>query len=122
MERGKKNWVFCDGYLPPHGDNPEFEGHEALMLTNLNDEKANIELVFVFEDRDPVGDVTVQLDGMRTTCIRLDKPLGKQGLMLGEAVQYTVWVKSDIPICACFGRLDVRQTNMAYYSVEGYSF
>ena len=40
MERGKKNWVFCDGYLPPKGDNPEFEGHEALMLTNLNDEKA----------------------------------------------------------------------------------
>ena len=122
MERGKKNWVFCDGYLPPHGDNPEFEGHEALMLTNLNDEKANIELVFVFEDKDPIGDITVQLDGMRTTCIRLDKPLGKQGLMLGEAVQYTVWVKSDQPICACFGRLDVRQTNMAYYSVEGYSF
>ena len=122
MEMGKKNWVFCDGYLPPHGDNPEFEGHEALMLTNLNDEKANIELVFVFEDKDPVGDITVQLDGMRTTCIRLDKPLGKQGLMLGEAVQYTVWVKSDLPICACFGRLDVRQTNMAYYSVEGYSF
>ena len=122
MERGKKNWVFCDGYLPPHGNNPEFEGHEALMLTNLNDEKANIELVFVFEDKDPVGDITVQLDGMRTTCIRLDKPLGKQGLMLGEAVQYTVWVKSDQPICACFGRLDVRQTNMAYYSVEGYSF
>ena len=53
MEKGKKNWVFCDGYLPPHGDNPEFEGHEALMLTNLNNEKANIELVFLFEDRDP---------------------------------------------------------------------
>ena len=35
---------------------------------------------------------------------------------------YTVWVKSDVPICARFGRLDVRQTNMAYYSVEGYSF
>ena len=122
MERGKKNWVFCDGYLPPHGDNPEFEGHEALMLTNLNDEQAHRELVFVFEDKDPIGDITVELDGMRTTCIRLDKPLGKNALMLGEAVQYTVWVKSDIPICACFGRLDVRQTNMAYYSVEGYSF
>ena len=119
---GKKNWVFCDGYLPPKGDNPEFEGHEALMLTNLNGEKANIELVFVFEDKDPVGGVTVKLDGMRTTCVRLDKPLGAQKLMLGESVQYTLWVKSDVPICACFGRLDVRQTNMAYYSVEGYSF
>lgn len=122
MEKGKKNWVFCDGYLPPHGDNPEFEGHEALMLTNLNDEKANIDLTFIFEDKEPVSGIEVSLDGMRTTCIRLDKPLGKDEVMLGESVQYTVWVKSDIPICACFGRLDVRQTNMAYYSVEGYAF
>lgn len=119
---GKKNWVFCDGYLPPHGDNPDFEGHEALMITNLNAQKANIELVFVFEDKEPLTDVTLSLDGMRTMCVRLDKPLGKQGVMLGESVQYTVWVKSDVPVCACFGRLDVRQTNMAYYSVEGYAF
>ena len=122
MKIGKNNWVFCDGYLPPHGDNPEFEGHEALMLTNLNEEKANIELTFVFEDKDPVSGIKVTLDGMRTTCIRLDHPLGENKLMLGESVQYTVWVKSDTPICACFGRLDVRQSNMAYYSVEGYSF
>ena len=122
MANGKKNWVFCDGYLPPHGDNPEFEGHEALMLTNLNNKKANIELVFLFEDRDPETGIFVTLDGMRTTCIRLDHPLGDKGFQLGESVQYTVWVKSDTPVCACFGRLDVRQTNMAYYSVEGYSF
>lgn len=122
MEFGKKNWVFCDGYLPPKGDNPEFEGHEALMLTNLNNKKAKIELVFVFEDKDPVDGIFVSLDAMRTTCIRLDKPLGDKGMLLGESVQYTVWVKSDVPVCACFGRLDVRQTNMAYYSVEGYSF
>lgn len=119
---GKNNWVFCDGYLPPHGDNPEFEGHEALMITNLNGETADIELVFVFEDKDPIGGITYKLDGMRTMCVRLDKPLGEQGLLLGESVQYTVWVKSSVPVVACFGRLDVRQTNMAYYSVEGYSF
>ena len=122
MEKGKLNWVFCDGYLPPKGDNPEFEGHEALMMTNLNDEKANIELVLVFEDKDPVGGIFVELGGMRTTCIRMDKPLGEQKYQLGEAEQYTVWVKSDLPICACFGRLDVRQVNMAYYSVEGCAF
>ena len=122
MERGKKNWVFCDGYLPPKGDNAEFEGHEALMMTNLNDEKAEIELTFVFEDKEPVTGIRYELDGMRTMCIRLDKPIGEEGLMLGESVQYTVWVKSTVAICACFGRLDVRQTNMSYYSVEGYAF
>ncbi len=122
MEKGKKNWVFCDGYLPPHGDNPDFEGHEALMITNLNEEPTKIELTFVFEDKDPVSGIFLELGGMRTTCVRLDKPLGDKGIMLGESVQYTVWVKSELPVCACFGRLDVRQTNMAYYSVEGYSF
>ena len=122
MNKGKKNWVFCDGYLPPKGDNPEFEGHEALMLTNLGNKKATIELSFIFEDKEPKTGIKYELDSMRTTCVRLDKPLGDDGFMLGESVQYTVWVKSNVPICACFGRLDVRQTNMAYYSVEGYAF
>ena len=122
MKKGKKNWIFCDGYLPPHGDNPEFEGHEALMITNLNEKDAVVELKFIFEDKEPEGNITYKINGMRTICIRLDKPLGEQKFMLGESVQYTVWVKSDLPICACFGRLDVRQINMAYYSVEGYSF
>ncbi len=122
MAKGKKNWVFCDGYLPPKGDNPDFEGHEALMITNLNDKATDIELTFVFEDRDPVKGIRLTLDGMRTTCIRLDKPMGDNNFTLDESVQYTVWVNSKLPVCACFGRLDVRQTNMAYYSVEGYSF
>lgn len=122
MEIGKRNWVFCDGYLPPHGNDPAFEGHEALMMTNLNEEKAEIELTFIFEDREPESGIKLTLEGMRTTSLRLDKPLGERGLMLGESVQYTVWVKSSVPICACFGRLDVRQANMAYYSVEGYAF
>lgn len=122
MAKGKKNWVFCDGYLPPRGDNPDFEGHEALMITNLGEKTAKIELSFIFEDKEPVDSIFLTLDGKRMTCVRLDKPLGEKGIMLGEAVQYTLWVKSDRPVCACFGRLDVRQSNMAYYSVEGYSF
>ena len=100
----------------------EKPGDLVAMLTNLNDSPAHIELVFVFEDREPETGIFVDLAGMRTTCVRLDKPLGPKSFKLGESVQYTVWVKSDVPICACFGRLDVRQSNMAYYSVEGYSF
>ena len=122
MEKGKNNWVFCDGYLPPRGDDPNFDGHEALMLTNLNEQSAQIELCLIFEDREPETGICYTLDGMRTMCIRMDKPLGAKQIRLGEAVQYTVWVKSDVPICACFGRLDVRQSNMSYYSVAGYTF
>lgn len=122
MKKGRKNWVFCDGYLPPHGDNKEFEGHEALMITNLTDKRAKYSLTFIFEDKEPIVVDGYVLESMRTTCIRLDKPLGKNNVMLGESVQYTLWVKSNVNVCACFGRLDVRQTNMSYYSVESYSF
>lgn len=122
MKIGRKNWIFCDGYLPPHGDNPEFQGHEALMITNLGNKDANIELTLIFENKEPKKVMNLKLDSMRTISIRMDAPLGEDKFLIGESVQYTVWVKSSVPICACFGRLDVRQTNMAYYSVEGYSF
>ena len=41
---GKKNWVFCDGDLPPHGYNPDFLGHEALMITNVGKKDAKIRI------------------------------------------------------------------------------
>ena len=119
MKAGKKNWIFCDGYLPPQGDNPEFQGHEALMITNFGKKTAEFELRLIFEDKEPIVISGYSLASMRTMCIRLDKPLGKDKVLIGESVQYTLWLKSNAKICACFGRLDVRQTNMAYYSVEG---
>lgn len=122
MRKGRKNWIFCDGYLPPHGDNPEFQGHEALMLTNLTNKTAKISLTLVFEDKDPVQVMDLNLSPMRTTCIRMDKPLGQDEFLIGESIQYTACVKSNVDIICCFGRLDVRQANMAYYSVEGYKF
>ena len=112
---GKKNWVFCDGDLPPHGDNPNFLGHEALMITNVGKEDAHIRIKVLFEDKPPYDQITLDLPAERTTCLRLEQyqiPFG----------QYALHVMSDVPVCACFGRLDVRQDNMAYYSLSGYSF
>ena len=112
---GKKNWVFCDGDLPPKGDNPDFPGHEALMITNISPDDAKIRIKILFEDQPPY------LKGERTTCLRLDKPIGKEGYQIPYG-QYAIHVISDVPVVACFGRLDVRQTNMAYYSPAGYGF
>ena len=51
---GKKNWVFCDGDLPTKGDNPDFPGHEALMITNVSKKDAKIRIKILFEDKDIV--------------------------------------------------------------------
>jgi hypothetical protein len=121
MEYGKKNWVFCDGDLPPAGNNADFAGHEALMITNITDEDAVIKITVLFEDKEPVKGIKVELKAERTMCIRLDKPFGEQRYKIPFG-QYALHLKSSVPVCACFGRLDVRQANMAYYSLGGYAF
>ena len=121
MKEGMKNWVFCDGDLPPAGANPEFAGHEALMITNVTKSEAHIRIKVIFEDKDPYDSVTLTLGGERVTCLRLDKPIGDQQYQIPFG-QYSLHVMSDVPVCACFGRLDVRQNNMAYYSQSGFGF
>jgi len=117
---GQKTWVFADGDLPPAGDREPF-GHEALMVTNLNKKPANLQLELLFEDKEPVRDIKLTVGAERVRCIRLDKPLGDRNLKIPFG-QYALVVRSDLPVVAVFGRLDVRQANLAYYSVAGYSF
>ena len=121
MKNGKKNWVFCDGDLPPKGDNPQFEGHEALMITNVGKKDAKIRIKILFEDKEPYDKITLSLNACRTVCLRLDRPIGLEKYQIPYG-QYAIHLISDVPVCACFGRLDVRQNNMAYYSLTGYSF
>jgi hypothetical protein len=118
-DQGRKNWVFADGDLPPAGDREPY-GHEALMVVNLNRKRANLGLDILFEDKEPVRDIRVSVDAERVRCFRLDKPLGEQGYQIPHG-QYALVVRSDLPVVAVFGRLDVRQDNLAYYSVAGFS-
>ena len=75
---GKKNWIFCDGDLPPHGNNPDFLGHEALMITNVGKKDAHIRIKVLFEDKEPYDKITLELKAERTTCLRLDYPIGNE--------------------------------------------
>jgi len=118
--KGKLNWLFCDGDLPPK-DGSEFEAHEALMVVNLQDTEAKIELQILFEDRDPIEEIIVTVPSKRVKCFRLDKPLGDKQFTIPQG-QYALLLTSSIPVFAVFGRLDTRQTNLAYYSVQGHSF
>ena len=116
---GKKHWVFADGDLPPAGDKEPL-GHEALMIANLNRKPAEIRLEVLFEEREPVRDIVLKVEAERVKCFRLDKPLGSNGYRIPFG-QYALVVHSDLPVVAVFGRLDVRQANMAYYSVAGFA-
>ena len=91
------------------------------MITNVSNKDAKIRIKILFEDKEPYDKITLELKGERTTCLRLDGPIGKEGYQIPFG-QYAIHVISDVPVVACFDRLDVRQTNMAYYSPAGYGF
>ncbi len=117
---GARVWYFPDGYLPEKvGDGP-LEGHEALMLLNTGEKPAEISLDFYFEDRDPVKNVPVTVQAERIMGLRLDNPRDIGGLDIPPMTQYSIRVRSDVPIVAQFGRLDTTQVNMAYYSPPGF--
>jgi hypothetical protein len=117
--KGKKTWIFADGDLPPAGGAEPF-GHESLMIVNTGDGEAVCELTFYFEQEEPKRGITVNVGARRVRCVRLDEPLNGEGYKLPFG-QYALEVSADRPVVAVFGRLDVRQNNMAYYSVQGYS-
>jgi hypothetical protein len=116
---GKKCWVFGDGDLPPSGDREPL-GHEALMITNTGSSDAEVEIEILFEEREPMTGIRLVVGGRRVRCLRLDKPIGDQQYSIPRG-QYALVLRSSVPIVAVFGRLDVRQDNLAYYSVQGFS-
>ncbi|MDF2686606.1 MAG: hypothetical protein K0S55_1788, partial [Clostridia bacterium] len=106
--------------LPPAG-NAEPYGHEALMITNVNSEQTEIVIDILFEEKEPVKGIKIYLKGERVICIRLDKPFGEPKYKIPFG-QYSLVLHSTVPVVASFGRLDVRQANLSYYSVQGYSY
>ena len=120
-EIGYKHYMFVDGDLPGNGDDPTLPGHEALMVTNRNEVDAHITVNLYFEDKAPVKGLHLTIPAERVICTRMDLPICEEQYQIPFG-QYALHIKSNVPVCACFGRLDVRQTNMAYYALAGYSF
>ena len=116
---GRTRWVFPDGDLPPTGEREPF-GHESLVLLNANDRPARVTLTVYFTDRDPVKDLAVTVDARRVRCVRLDEPVGDSQRFRIPPGQYALLVESTLPIVAQIGRMDVRQPNLAYYTVMGF--
>lgn len=116
---GAKVWYFPDGYLPEKKGKGSMEAHEALMLLNVSAAKADVLLDIYFEDKKPAKGIKVSVPAERVICLRLDKPEQIGGVNIPPVTQYSIRVRSKIPIVAQFGRLDTTQTNMAYYCAPG---
>ena len=119
---GKKSWYIPDGWIPRQkaGEESGYEGHEALIVLNCNEEEAKIRIDFYFEDKAPIENVTFTVGGKRVKCFRMDKPEEIGGVTVGRLQQYALRVRSDVEIVVQFGRMDVTQPNCSYIGLMGY--
>ena len=97
---GKKSWYIPDGWIPRQkaGEESGYEGHEALIVLNCNEEEAKIRIDFYFEDKAPIENVMFTVGGKRVKCFRMDKPEEIGGVTLGRLQQYALRVRSDVEI------------------------
>lgn len=125
MKTGSKVWIFPDGDIPPRDPydpalkNAETHGHESLVIVNTGDEPAEITLSVFFTDQEPWRIPLPELGARRVVCHRTDEPLGAERRQI-PAVQYALMLESSQPVVAQLGRMDIRQTNLAYYTVLGH--
>ena len=118
-QEGHKTWVIPDGWLPPAGGDGDLINHESLMIMNTGKKKAQIKVDIYFDDRDPVRDLPLTVEAERIRAIRLDSP-DELGFKLPRATQYALRIKSDVKVIVQYGRMDVRQANLAYYGTMAY--
>jgi hypothetical protein len=113
---GARTWFFPDGDIPPPGDG-EPKGHESLVILNPSDDDAEVVITVYFERRDPDVLAPQTVEARRVRCIRTNEPIDGYRIPFG---QYALRLDSSVPIVCQIGRMDVRQPNLAYYTVMGH--
>ena len=125
MNIGHSIWVFPDGDIPPRDPynpglkNKDTHGHESLVILNAGTQPVSPLLHIYFSDKNPWKIKLRQIPPQRVICYRLDEPVGIDSHVIPPG-QFAVMVECDYPVVAQIGRMDVRQPNLAYYTVMGF--
>ncbi len=117
---GKQNWLIPDCELPPPGEG-ELKGHESVIIVNDNDRDVKIKVTLYFSDKACYDRIVWTVGARRVRCFRMNNPDDMSGYIVPEETQYAMKIESDGNIVLQYGRLDNRQTNLAYYTTLGYS-
>lgn len=117
---GKKIWIIPDCELPPEGVG-ELKGHESVIIVNDSSETAHIDVTLFFTDRDCVKTVRWEVLPGRVRCFRPGNPEDMCNVKIPFCTQYAMKLTSNCNIVVQYGRLDNRQTNLAYYTTLGYT-
>ena len=117
---GKKNWIIPDCELPQPGEGVA-KGHESVIIVNDSDVDAKIDVSVYFTDKEPYEGIKWEVGAKRVKCFRMNNLEHMCGFEVPFETQYAMKLTSDTEIVVQYGRLDNRQTNLAYYTTMAYS-
>ena len=117
---GKKLWLIPDCELPQEGEGV-LKGHESVIVVNDNDADVTIKVSLYFSDKDSADDITWTVGAKRVRCFRMNNIDDMCGVKIPFDTQYAMKLESSGNVVVQYGRLDNRQTNLAYYTTLGYS-
>lgn len=116
---GKKIWIIPDCELPQEGEGV-LKGHESVIVVNDSNEDAQIEVTLYFADCDCYENIRWTVNSKRVRCFRMNNANDMCGYVVPFDTQYAMKIESSCNIVVQYGRLDNRQTNLAYYTTLGY--
>ena len=116
---GKKRWIIPDCELPREGEG-ELKGHESVIIVNDNNKPVTIKVTLFFTDRPPYEKIVWQVNARSVRCFRMNNLDDMCGFEIPLETQYAMKLQSSGRIVLQYGRLDNRQTNLAYYTTLGY--
>jgi hypothetical protein len=109
-------WAIGDGWIPPTstGPAPDMTSHESACMLNANPEDAEVEFTLYFSDRAPAGPYRVTIPGERVKHVRFNDLTDPEPVPVGT--DYSVIIRSTVPIVVQHTRLDSRQAENALMS------
>ena len=123
---GKNIWVFPDAFLPIKG-NPyktsasgDQYSHESLCVINSNDQKSELNIIFLFEDRDPLDEFKSTINAKRSLHLRLDNIIFKDQTKLPREVPYSIILHSKLKVVAQLSRLDTTSNYNGFMTSLGW--
>ncbi|MBE7087719.1 MAG: hypothetical protein E7369_05425 [Clostridiales bacterium] len=116
---GKKHWVIPDCELPPEGEGV-LKGHESVVIVNDSNKTATIKVKLYFVDKPKYEDITWVVPAQSVRCFRMNNQEHMCGFNVPLETQYAMKLSSNVKIVVQYGRLDNRQTNLAYYTTLAY--
>jgi hypothetical protein len=118
---GARTWYFPDGDRPPTDSGP-LEAHESLMVLNVSDRPAHLELDLYWEDHAPTMGIKVQVGPESVRSLRVpwwEDPADAGRVEIPVRRQYAIRVRSDVPVICQYGRLEVIPS-YELYTTMGY--